>query len=119
MPRKVLPTDPERRQQINVPATPELRDKVIKAASKSGRSISREIEVRLDNSFARDEVIGLLLGGTANGRLLERIATIIRDAGHWRENDRSVERVVEDIAEAIRKDAQSHSATDERMSSPD
>lgn len=110
MPRKAAPTDPDRRQPFNVPATPALREKVLRAAEKSGRSISRELEFRLENSFARDEVIQLLLGGSENGRLLERVSAILRDAGNWREDDKAVQSVIDDVMDAIQRDAKAHRA---------
>ncbi|MCW5686552.1 MAG: Arc family DNA-binding protein [Pseudolabrys sp.] len=95
----------DRRPQLNILVTPELREKIQAAANAAGRSITKELEMRLENSFSRDQVIELLLGGTQNGRLLEKLAAIIRDGGEWRGNRPAFDAVAKDIADAVAAEA--------------
>jgi hypothetical protein len=63
-----------------------LDEKLQAAAAASGRSVSEEIEFRLDQSFDRDAFIGLVLGGDENAKVLQTIATVMKlesRNGHW------------------------------------
>jgi hypothetical protein len=63
-----------------------LDEKLQAAAAASGRSVSEEIEFRLDQSFDRDAFIGLVLGGDENAKVLQSIATVMKlesHNGHW------------------------------------
>lgn len=87
MPKKSHPANEPRRYPLNLRTTAEIREKMRAAAAKSGRSLVQELEYRIENSFGRDTVFDLLLGGTENGRLLERLAFAVRDAGpDWSSN---------------------------------
>ena len=55
-----------------------LDEKLQAAAAASGRSVSEEIEFRLDQSFDRDAFIGLVLGGDENAKVLQSIATVMK-----------------------------------------
>lgn len=73
-----------------------LDEKLQAAAAASGRSVSEEIEFRLDQSFDRDAFIGLVLGGDENSKVLQTIATVMKlesRAGHWMKDMKTVERV--------------------------
>jgi hypothetical protein len=106
MPRKSVPASPDdRRQQFNINASFETRELLRAASEKAGRSIAKEVEFRLENSFARDEVIQLLLGGSANGLLIQRIVAIIRDEGDWREDAEPEQRAIDKVVKAMRDDA--------------
>lgn len=107
MPRKSKPANPdERRQQFNINANFETREKLRVSADQAGRSIAKEVEFRLENSFARDEVIQLLLGGSENGRLLERLSVILRNAGDWRSDAQSVKSVIDLVVKEMAENAQ-------------
>jgi hypothetical protein len=63
-----------------------LDEKLHTAATASGRSVSEEIEFRLDQSFDRDAFIGVLLGGDENAKVLQSIAMVMKiesRSGHW------------------------------------
>jgi hypothetical protein len=63
-----------------------LDEKLQAAAAASGRSVSEEIEFRLDQSFDRDAFIGPVLGGDENAKVLQSIATVMKlesHNGHW------------------------------------
>ena len=63
-----------------------LDEKLQAAAAASGRSVSEEIEFRLDQSFDRDGFIGLVLGGDENAKVLQTIAAVMKHGshnGHW------------------------------------
>jgi hypothetical protein len=82
-----------------------LDEKLQAAAAASGRSVSEEIEFRLDQSFDRDAFIGLVVGGDKNANVLRTIATAMKYAshsGHWL-NRRSTVEIVGDAASYIIK----------------
>jgi hypothetical protein len=63
-----------------------LDEKLQAAAAASGRSVSEEIEFRLDQSFDRDAFIGLVLGGDENAKVLQSMAMAMKlesRNGHW------------------------------------
>ncbi len=62
--------DVAKRSAISLRVTPSLREKADNAALEAGRSLSQEIELRLEQSFARDD----LAGGPAQASLLRLIA---------------------------------------------
>jgi hypothetical protein len=73
-----------------------LDEKLQAAAAASGRSVSEEIEFRLDQSFDRDAFIGLVLGGDENAKVLQSIATVMKLEsynGHWLKDVKSSETV--------------------------
>ena len=49
-----------KRYPLNMRTTKELREKLERAAAKSGRSLVGEVEYRLERSFDRDEVVKLV-----------------------------------------------------------
>jgi hypothetical protein len=74
-----------------------LDEKLQAAAAVSGRSVSEEIEFRLDQSFDRDAFIGLMVGGDENARILRTIAIAMKYAshsGHWLNRGSTVEAVL-------------------------
>ena len=63
-----------------------LDERLPAAAAATGRSVSEEIEFRLDQSFDRDAFFGLVLGGDENAKVLQSIATVMKlesYKGHW------------------------------------
>lgn len=50
--------DTEKRQQIGVRTSPELKDHLEAAAGANGRSVAQEAEYRLQQSFADDKLFG-------------------------------------------------------------
>jgi len=73
-----------------------LDEKLRAAAALSGRSVSEEIEFRLDQSFDRDALIGLVLGGDENAKVLQTIAIVMKlesRNGHWLKNLKCVHNV--------------------------
>jgi hypothetical protein len=73
-----------------------LDEKLQAAAAASGRSVSEEIEFRLDQSFDRDAFIGLVLGGDENAKVLRTIALVMKlesRNGHWLKDMKAVETV--------------------------
>ena len=63
-----------------------LDERLQAAAAATGRSVSEEIEFRLDQSFDRDAFFGLVLGGDENAKVLQSIATVMKlesYKGHW------------------------------------
>ncbi len=59
-----------------------LDENLVAAAATSGRSVSEEIEYRLAQSFDRDALIGLVLGGDENAAVLHAIATAMKMMSH-------------------------------------
>jgi hypothetical protein len=62
---------------INTRATPELRDWLEKAAKKSGRSLSQEIETRLRRTFREEEDLAKQFGSADAARVFTAIAQIL------------------------------------------
>jgi hypothetical protein len=56
-PKRVLPG---KRYPLNMRTTKELRDQIGEAAIASGRSLVQEVELRLEQSFRRDDTIRVL-----------------------------------------------------------
>jgi hypothetical protein len=107
MPRKPEAAHPDdRRQQFNINASFETRERLRAASEKAGRSIAKEVEFRLENSFARDEVIQLLLGGGDNGLLIQQIVAIIRDEGDWRKDPEAEQSAIDKVVKVMKDDAQ-------------
>jgi hypothetical protein len=57
MPRKKVVEG--KRYPLNMRTTKEMREKLERAATESGRSLVGEVEYRLERSFDRDEVVKL------------------------------------------------------------
>jgi hypothetical protein len=62
---------------INTRATPELRDWLEKAAKKSGRSLSQEIETRLRSTFREEEKLADRFGSHRTARVFQVIALVL------------------------------------------
>ncbi|MCW5692277.1 MAG: hypothetical protein KIT48_07930 [Pseudolabrys sp.] len=79
---------------------------MIEAANQSGRSLVQELEYRLENSFGRDVVFDMLLGGQLNGRLLEKVAFAVRDAGRdWASDGDAVKRLAKTVEKLVYDEA--------------
>ncbi|OJY41084.1 MAG: hypothetical protein BGP08_04540 [Rhizobiales bacterium 64-17] len=103
MPKKSHPANEPRRYPLNLRTTAEIREKMRAAAAQSGRSLVQELEHRIENSFERDEVFTLLLGGSENGRLVQKLAFAVRDADHdWATDPRKEAELIEQIEKAVR-----------------
>jgi hypothetical protein len=73
-----------------------LDEKLRTAAAASGRSVREEIEFRLDQSFDRDGIINLVLGGDLNAKVLQTMAVAMKMVsrnGHWLKEASSKNRV--------------------------
>lgn len=67
MGRPPLPPDKKRGQTVGFKPTPEVRQKLQEAAAANDRSVSKEIETRLERTFGDDE----RFGGIATYRLMQ------------------------------------------------
>ena len=73
-----------------------LDERLQASAAGSGRSVSEEIEFRLDQSYDRDAFFGLVLGGDENAKVLQSIATVMKlesHNGHWLKDVKTSETV--------------------------
>lgn len=61
-----------RRAPLGLRTTDELRTKLDEAASNSGRSLSQEVELRLERSFETEFLVTALVGGQAHSQILLR-----------------------------------------------
>lgn len=68
--------DEAKRHVLTMRITPRMRDDVERAASLSGRSISQEVELRLEHSFMADAG----LGGEEQSTLLRELASVMDHA---------------------------------------
>lgn len=111
MPKRNVPAERRPRSQLNVAASPELREKIVIAANDAHRSIGRELEYRLANSFERDEVFALLLGGTENGRLVQKLAFAVRDADqNWAGDPKKEAELIKQIENVVRAEGKARRA---------
>jgi hypothetical protein len=82
--RRGAPVTARRRIPMGIRVTPELRNQLLASAEASGRSITSEMELRLENSFRSerylDEALDLAFGRQATG-LLKAIARVMVDVG--------------------------------------
>ena len=67
----------EKRKTLTTRITQELRERLEGAAEKTGRSLSQEIELRLEHSFALDSERYALFGGMVLYRVMALLATVI------------------------------------------
>jgi hypothetical protein len=100
-----------------------LDEKLQAAAAASGRSVSEEIEFRLDQSFDRDAFIGVLLGGDENAKVLQSIAMVMKlesRSGHWLKDANTANTVRKAVNFIIRQLAQRYRPppSDFMLSSP-
>jgi hypothetical protein len=99
-----------------------LDEKLQAAAAASGRSVSEEIEFRLDQSFDRDAFIGVLLGSDENAKVLRSIAMVMKlesRSGHWLKDVNTVDTVRQAVDFIIRQFAQSHGPPPPNVSAED
>lgn len=86
-----------KRHPLNVRTTRKLREKIDQAAGISGRSLVQEVEQRLEQSFDRDVMVNILLGGDDNAKILELIAQAIQaedqSGRNWKDSQESAEAV--------------------------
>jgi hypothetical protein len=88
-----------------------LDEKLQAGAAASGRSVSEEIEFRLDQSFDRDAFIGALVGDDENGKVLRSIAVVMKlesRSGHWLKDVNAADTVGKAANFIIGQFAQSH-----------
>ena len=78
MPRKKVVEG--KRYPLNMRTTKEMREKLERAARKSGRSLVGEVEYRLERSFDREEVVKL------HAELWGRGLRPLRKTGHERQH---------------------------------
>jgi hypothetical protein len=71
-------SDAGRRYPLNIRTTKEMREKLGAAARRSGRSLTQEMEFRLEQSFGEVEVIERLFGGPAAVAFLTTVGSAIR-----------------------------------------
>ena len=87
MGRPPLPSGKRRGASMGFRPTPGIREKLVEAARANGRSMSQEVEARLEQSFLGDAFLGGLGNATAAkliGPILEDVET--RTGKSWRED---------------------------------
>src|SRR5690242_18402359 len=100
----------QKRIPLSMRITPGVRERLAEEAEMNGRSITQEAEFRLEQSFARQALLGEVLD-LAYGRLpaaiLVMIARAMDDAGKsagfsdWPKNPDAVEHVKEAVCEIL------------------
>lgn len=65
--------DHQKRQMLTMRVTQQMRERIEAAAAKNGRSLSQEIELRLEHSFLADKEFG----GDEQAELLRRISLVM------------------------------------------
>jgi hypothetical protein len=97
MATKKAPPSEGKRHPLNLRTTRELREKIDQMAGISGRSLVQEVEHRLEQSFNRDVMVNMLLGGDDNAKVLEMIAQALQaedlSGRKWRDSKKSAEAV--------------------------
>ena len=77
--RPPLPPDEKRRPPMGFRPTIEVRHKLEEAARQSGRSLSREVEDRLERSFLSEEAHHETFGGAEAYRLVRLLALLANE----------------------------------------
>ena len=75
--RPPLPPEEGKRYPLNMRTTKEVREKLEAAASESGRSLTQEVEFRVQQSLRDDEARFEAFGGTHNYALMRLISAAI------------------------------------------
>ena len=102
--RPRLPPDQGKRASFTTRIRAELRGRLDREASRVGRSLSEEIEFRLELSVRDQDVLSVDYGGPHNVRLMRVIASAIaaieaRKGARWTEDPQ----VLQDVHAAIRE----------------
>ena len=99
--------------------TDSLRTKMEAAAKSSNRSVSEEIEHRLEQSFTTDFVMTQLLGGGKNATLLRliagRLSGLDQQAFPWHSHAESAQRLVAQIQQAMDSVSRTDTPEDARI----
>ncbi len=102
MGRRPLPPQKRRRASMGFRPTPEVRRQLEQTASANHRSLSQEIEARLELSFARESAKVETLGGDATYAVAHALAAAaaavskktgsswLEDAGAYREAEKAI-----------------------------
>jgi hypothetical protein len=105
MPKRAATSGDGKRSPLNMRTTRDLREKLEKAAGKSGRSLVQEVEARLEQSLNGDFLLTELLGSGKNAYLLKLIAAMLSGldqvAFPWHANPASAARLRSDIERAM------------------
>jgi hypothetical protein len=91
-----------KRETITTRITPATRQKLDQAAAAADRSLSQEIELRLDRSFDREDG----LGGHRTAEVLRKLAHLAqasRDNKHWLDDDATFNVVLDLWERQLRK----------------
>src|SRR5437867_3040690 len=84
MGRPVKPPEPGKRISLGLKVTPEIKDKIDRAARENGRTQSQEAELRLEQSFHAQRLLNQVLElayGKALAGLIRAIAEQMRRTG--------------------------------------
>jgi TraY domain len=105
MPKRAPTLGDGKRSPLNMRTTKDLREKLEKAAGKSGRSLVQEVEARLEQSLNGDFLLTELLGSGKNAHLLKVVAMLLsgldQAAYPWYSNPASAARLRSDIERAM------------------
>jgi DNA-binding CsgD family transcriptional regulator len=91
-----------RRPPVSFRTTEDMRDRLERAASAAGRSITQEIEHRLEQSFREEDLLSRYFGSDDAIELLKEIALIInhqmvRSGRSWRDDQATREAIREHV----------------------
>jgi DNA-binding CsgD family transcriptional regulator len=91
-----------RRPPVSFRTTEEMRDQLERAASASGRSITQEIEHRLEQSFREEDLLSRYFGSDEAIELLKELSLIInhqmiRSGRSWRDDHATREAIREHV----------------------
>jgi hypothetical protein len=87
MPRKSKRVLPGKRYPLNMRTTKELRDKVEQAAMATGRSLVQEVEVRLEESFLKQNLLALIREhfdnafAAAEEKIAQKVVQMLKEQG--------------------------------------
>jgi Arc-like DNA binding domain len=96
--RPPIPEADRKRANLTFRTRSGMREKLEAAAAQSGRSVSEEVEYRLERSFQQAESIADILGGVATANLLLLISMAIQEVEKatgksWREDAGTYDRM--------------------------
>jgi hypothetical protein len=89
--RPPLPEE-QRRSNLTFRVRNQLRARLLTAAQESDRSLSQELEIRLENSIAQEDGAAAYLGGSHNALLMRVITSVVslieaNERAKWTDNE--------------------------------
>src|ERR1700680_1847490 len=106
MPPRAKIGNRKKRYALNLKATREMRQELERAARASGRSLTQEVEYRLEESFSRSEGMRTAFGGEHQSKLVQALLLAIwlielESGKSWKTDQDTMQRVQHAASEIV------------------